>query len=103
VLNLRQELVLLRSNTDLNATLEATGLEKAYIRITKIVWQVPHFTVSDEEKLKLFNIIRKIILYQLHIEDGNYLQESHSFTWVLKSSTSLEKPRFVIINNNNNL
>jgi hypothetical protein len=59
VLNLRQELILLRSSTDLNATLEATGLEKAYIRITKIVWQVPHFTVSDEEKLKLFNIIER--------------------------------------------
>jgi hypothetical protein len=102
VLNLRQELILLRSSTDLNATLEATGLEKAYIRITRIVWQVPHFTVSDEEKLKLFNIIEKnnpLSIAHRRWELFTYplLQESHSFTWVLKSSTSLEKPRFVII------
>jgi hypothetical protein len=102
VLNLRQELILLRSSTDLNATLESTGLEKAYIRITKIVWQVPHFTVSDEEKLKLFNIIEKnnpLSIAHRRWELFTYplLQESHSFTWVLKSSTSLEKPRFVII------
>jgi hypothetical protein len=69
VLNLRQELILLRSSTDLNATLEATGLEKAYIRITKIVWQIPHFTVSDEEKLKLFNIIEK----NNPLSIGNYI------------------------------
>jgi hypothetical protein len=102
VLNLRQELILLRSSTDLNATLESTGLEKAYIRITKIVWQVPHFTVSDEEKLKLFNIIEKntpLSIAHRRWELFTYplLQESHSFTWVLKSSTSLDKPRFVII------
>jgi hypothetical protein len=102
VLNLRQELILLRSSTDLNATLEATGLEKAYIRITKIVWQVPHFTVSDEEKLKLFNIIEKnnrlsIAYRRWELSTYPLLQESHSFTWVLKSSMSLEKPRFVII------
>jgi hypothetical protein len=102
VLNLRQELILLRSSTDLNATLESTGLEKAYIRITKIVWQIPHFTVSDEEKLKLFNIIEKnnpLSIAHRRWELFTYplLQESHSFTWVLKSSTSLEKPRFVII------
>jgi hypothetical protein len=102
VLNLRQELILLRSSTDLNATLESTGLEKAYIRITKIVWQVPHFAVSDEEKLKLFNIIEKnnpLSIAHRRWELFTYplLQESHSFTWVLKSSTSLEKPRFVII------
>jgi hypothetical protein len=99
VLNLRQELILLRSSTDLNATLESTGLEKAYIRITKIVWQVPHF---NEEKLKLFNIIEKnnpLSIAHRRWELFTYplLQESHSFTWVLKSSTSLEKPRFVII------
>jgi hypothetical protein len=99
VLNLCQELVLLRSSADLNATLEATGLEKAYIRIT---WQVPHFTVSDEEKLKLFNIIEKnnpLSIAHRRWELFNYplLQESHSFTWVLKSSTSLEKSRFVMI------
>jgi hypothetical protein len=66
------------------------------------VWQVPHFTVSDEEKLKLFNIIEKnnpLSIAHRRWELFTYplLQESHSFTWVLKSSTSLEKPRFVII------
>lgn len=101
LVNVRQELVLIRSSDDLNTIIEKTGLEKGKIKINKIVWKVPHVTVSDYEKLKILNVIEKNI--PLNITHRKWelfsypaLQNSHSFTWVLKASTFMEKPRFVI-------
>lgn len=101
LLNLRQELVLIRSSEDLNCICESTGVEKGKIQLLKIVWRMPHLTVSDYEKIKLLDIIEKnvpIPITHRRWEMFSYpmLQESHIFTWILKASTFLEKPRFVI-------
>ncbi|XP_071054981.1 uncharacterized protein [Onthophagus taurus] len=58
LINLRQELVLVRSNSDNNVIECPTPNMK--IIINKIVWKVPHVSVADVERLKLLE----------HIEQG---------------------------------
>lgn len=101
LLNVRQELVLIRSGDDLSAMVEATGVEKGQITINKIVWKMPHYTLSDEAKYKLMNTIENnapIEIAHRKWELFTYptLPSTYTFSWVLKSSSQLEKPRFVI-------
>lgn len=103
LINLRQELILVRSTDDLNATIEKTGLEKGKIVIDKISWRVPHYRVSDQERLKrldLMDIERRIsvpIVYRRwELFTIPVLQKAHSFSWPIKLSSNLEKPRFII-------
>lgn len=81
--------------------LDATGVEKGKITVNKIVWRVPHYSVSDSEKLKLMDIIEKnvplsISHRQWELFTYPVLPQNHNFTWVLKSSSFLERPRFII-------
>ena len=112
IVNCRQQLVLRRTADDLNATIEKTRVQKGKITNLKITWSIPHITVSDYEKLKLLETTEKNIPLEIAYRRWELfrypqLPETHSFTWVLKSSTFLEKPRFVIFgfqtDRNNNL
>ena len=54
IMNLRQELILIRSNTDLNAIIqESETLEKYKVVLNKVLWKMPHVTVNDNQKLRL--------------------------------------------------
>ncbi|CAH0553464.1 unnamed protein product [Brassicogethes aeneus] len=102
IINLRQELVLIRSNSDHNAIYNSVANEINKIKINKMMWKMPHISVADDEKLKLLQ----------HLESGNelqiafrswelveypLLQKTKSHTWNVKSTTQLEKPRYVIV------
>nr|XP_022905903.1 uncharacterized protein LOC111417766 [Onthophagus taurus] len=57
LINLRQELVLVRSNLDKNVI--ESLLPNMIININKIVWEVPHVSVADVERLKLLEYIEQ--------------------------------------------
>lgn len=102
VLNIRQELVLIRSNTDNDAVISVAEGDTAKVVIDKIYWKVPHITAGLAQELSLTKYIDKNIdtqvafrSWQLHIISGisNVTQHSHA----IATSTKLQTPRQVIV------
>lgn len=101
ILNIRQELVLVRSNSDVNAIVNPTANEIIKVKLHCVQWQVPHVSVADAERLTLMKCLEKNIdlsvpfrSWDLH--EFPLLMESQSHTWNIKTSSQLEKPRFII-------
>nr|CAH7768802.1 unnamed protein product [Callosobruchus chinensis] len=59
LINIRQELVLIRSTTDFNSIITTNAQEKSNIELTKVLWRMPHVQVADVEKLRLLKYIEK--------------------------------------------
>lgn len=101
ILNSRQELVLIRSRRDANSFI-STDAGDVHVDITKLEWKVPHIQVNDELKLQLLNKIsrnaaitipyRKWELFELPS-----LRKTKTDVWPVKTSTNLEKPRYILI------
>lgn len=102
ILNVKQELVLVIARTFKNAYV---GECEAAIQLTKIEWKIKHIVPDDKNKLKLLNRInkqslnarikvpfRKWDLYELPS-----LRSTRSDVWAIKTTTSLERPRYVVI------
>lgn len=105
IINVKHELVLLRSstNSDLIVAPDGTTLDKLEWKIflDKIVWRVPHLKLADEHRLTLLkqlNSDREIVLpfrsWEMHEFPSLPTTQRHS--WSIKTSTHLEKPRYVI-------
>lgn len=102
VINSRHELILLRSNTNLNAVKLNTGEVIEDVLIDKIIWRVPHVKVSDREKISLLKLLEKdrplqMIFRNWDLYEYPALPKSTKHTWSIKTSSQVEKPRFVII------
>lgn len=101
LVNIRQELVLLRSSSDLNCVVSSKADEVPIITINKIVWRMPHIQVNDSEKLQLLNIIDRGADLQIafrgwELHEFPLLQQTTQHTWNIKTSNQLEKPRYII-------
>lgn len=101
IINIRQELVLVRSNTDLNAIVNSAAGENIKVNLHSVQWRVPHVSVADEQRLTLMKCLEKNIelavpfrSWELH--ECPLLMESQTHTWNIKTSSQLEKPRFII-------
>lgn len=105
IINVKHELVLLRSSTnnDLIFAPEGTTADTLEWKMSleKIVWRVPHLKLSDEHRLTLLkqlNSDREIVLpfrsWEMH--EFPSLPKTQRLTWSIKTSSQLEKPRYVI-------
>ncbi|CAH1986993.1 unnamed protein product [Acanthoscelides obtectus] len=102
LINIRQELVLIRSSTDVNAIITSTSSEKPHLDLYRILWRIPHIQVADTEKLHLMKYIEKGRDLQLafrswELHEYPVLQQTNKHTWNVKATNQLEKPRFVIV------
>lgn len=106
ILNSRLEIILTRSNSDLNALVKKndtdTTTTTGNVNIKNIVWKVPHVSVDDSQRLKLMKVIEKeksLFLPFRTLETYTYpeLGDSKNVIWNLKTSSKLEKPRFIIV------
>lgn len=102
IMNCKHELILLRSNTNLNSL--KVGAEDFIddITITNIVWRVPHIKVSDRERINLLKILEKdkaikLVFRNWDIYEYPLLPKTTKHTWSIKSSSQIEKPRYVVI------
>lgn len=102
IINCKHELILLRSNTNLNSLKILTGDLLDDVIINKLVWRVPHVKVSDKEKVNLLKLLEKD--RPLHVAFRNWdlyeyplLPQTTKHTWSIKTSSQIEKPRYVII------
>lgn len=102
IINCKHELVLLRSNTNLNALkLKADEVVEDII-INKIVWRVPHVKVSDRERINLLKYLERDRAITLTFRNWDLyeyplLPKTRKHTWSIKTSSQVEKPRYVIV------
>lgn len=102
LINCKHELVLLRSNTNVNAIKLSKEQIVENITINKIVWRVPHIKVSDRERINLLKHLEKDRAITLAFRNWDLyeyplLPKTRKHTWAIKTSSQTEKPRFVII------
>lgn len=103
LLNVKQELVLLRSSNDKNVVYQpAASVHDFKLEITKIIWKVPYVRVEDEVKLSLLRItdsdqLLNIAFRRWQLFEHPSLPASKFQTWTVKTSSMLEKPRYVIV------
>ena len=104
LVNQKQELILKRAKDDSNSLLTtsaATDTTLPTIKLTTIQWIVPHVLPADREKLNLREVQRQDIPLQMAFRSFE-LHELPAFpkttkhTWAVKTTTQLEKPRFII-------
>ncbi|XP_072402512.1 uncharacterized protein [Diabrotica undecimpunctata] len=95
LINIRQELVLIRSSTDLNAVMSTVETElKPKVEIFKLIWKMPHIQVSDSEKLRLYKFIKNGSSLELAYRSWEYheiplLPQTMKFNWNVKTTSLL--------------
>lgn len=104
IINVAQELVLVRSRTDENCykNNDPKGTKRATLEITKIEWRMPRVVVNSPTYLNFLNILKKeepiklaFRKWDLHVLPT--LRQSKSDIWSVRTTNNLEKPRYVII------
>lgn len=104
IVNAKHELILLRANTDINAILQTASADNEQFKITlnKIEWMIPYIKVSDREKINMLNYITKdpsiaICFRSRELYEYPLLPQTTKHVWSVKTSTQLEKPRYIIV------
>jgi len=83
--------------------LEQTRNEQTFkLEITNKIWKIPHVTLSDFTKIKMYDIIKSCVnlpitfqSWDLYVNPKLGYGSQHS--WNVKLSANREKPRFAII------
>lgn len=97
--NAKHELILIRARSNDNSV--NTTVVDYVFTIKKITWKVPHITLSDVERLKLYQIFQSSQPIQISFrswdlyEYPNVPKSAHNI-WRVKTANQLEKPRFLI-------
>lgn len=96
--NIKHELILVRARTDDNVLCTRTDTR---IVLSKIAWRVPVLQLNDSPKLKLMQMIENDVSiylpfhnWQLHTYPT--LPAANRHLWTVKSTSSLDAPRFVL-------
>lgn len=102
IVHMRQELVLIRASSDLDAITSLDETEKPKITISKIFWVVPHLTLSLSEQLRINKITNKSIDLPIHFRSWEILEmpsltASNRHTWPVKTSSKVETARHIIV------
>ncbi|XP_072389413.1 uncharacterized protein [Diabrotica undecimpunctata] len=102
IINLRQELVLIRDKDDIDAIIATNETEKPKIAINKLYWNVPHILPNISEQLRLNKIVRSNIELPIKFRSWELveyptLNNSTRHTWPVKTTTKLESPRHIVV------
>lgn len=100
IVNTKHELVLLRSKNN-NGLFKGTTIEPN-VELTRVQFHVPHVEVNDFEKIQLLKIVdsKKDISVPFRswdLYDCPMPVNVTKVSWNLKSSTNMEKPRYLIL------
>lgn len=101
IVNAKHELILVRSRNDINAIMQ-TAAEDFRVMLNKIEWLMPYITPSDHYKIKMLNFIGKdppisMSFRSWEMYEYPLLPNTSKNIWAVKTSSQLEKPRFVIL------
>lgn len=101
LMNVRQELVLIRNNDDTDVIVNSVE-EKVKLVIDKVLWRVPHVAVGLREQVALTklsgrNVEMHIPFRSWEIHEYPSIPKSTKQSWSVKTAPQLETPRFIII------
>ena len=101
VVNAKHELVLTRSNTDHNAIIQSEQ-ENYKMTLSKVEWLIPYVRASDQHRIPLLNLIKTDKALTLTFRTWSLyeypkLPATPKHIWTVKTSSHLEKPRYVIL------
>ncbi|XP_051159329.1 uncharacterized protein LOC127280414 [Leptopilina boulardi] len=103
VVNAKHELILTRSRTDLNAIVNIQGLEREEFKIVinKVEWMIPYLFVGDRQKIELLKFTEKdspitMSFRSWDLHEYPMIPATQKHVWTVKTSTQIEKPRYVI-------
>ncbi|XP_051155216.1 uncharacterized protein LOC127277865 [Leptopilina boulardi] len=105
VVNAKHELILTISRTDLNTIVDITATEEHEqfkIIINKVEWLIPYIFLGDRQKIELLKFIEKDPLISMSFRSWDMygyplLPTTQKHVWTVKTSTQVEKPRYVIL------
>jgi hypothetical protein len=104
IMNIKQELILLRTSTDVNAMVKtnAAGAANGKLELIKVHWKMPYVRVANAYRLPLLHHVerdRPLVMpfrsWELH--EYPVLPTTDRQTWTVKTSSELEKPRYVVL------
>lgn len=100
IVHAKHELILNRSSTDINCAIK--NIAPIEVTVKRIAWRLPVIKVSDKEKLQLLSYVENNISIPIAFRSWDLyeypmLPASHKNIWNVKTSTQLEKPRYVIL------
>ncbi|XP_051174290.1 uncharacterized protein LOC127289998 [Leptopilina boulardi] len=104
VVNAKHELILTRSRTDRNAIVNINAAEREEFKIVidKIEWMIPYLFVNDRQKIEILRFIEKDPLISMSFRSWEMYEyplipATQKHIWTVKTSTQVEKPRYVIL------
>lgn len=103
LINVKQELILLRSRTNTDALVDSAGNLDLAINIKHIHWQIPFISVCDQNRLQILKVLQSntplkipFRTWQLY-EYPNLPTNTNVISWPVRLASSSEKPRFIIL------
>lgn len=108
LVNVRVELIMNRAATDSNVIIPrlpvATGTPTTgspELEIKKMVWYIPYVGPADKERAELLELLEENEPIAMGFRSWNLsvyptLPTNKEFSWTVKTSTDLEKPRYII-------
>lgn len=105
IVNQKQELIILLAPSFKNAIQKANATDTDtdfVVKIEKIYWRVPNIKVSDVDRLPLLQILEQDLILEMpfrswELHEYPNLPKTDRHSWTIKTSSQLEKPRFVIL------
>lgn len=107
IINARHELVLIRSSGDKNAVLcelpTATDtVESVKVTLDKLSWRIPYVTLSDEQRIALLKLLSRgasipVEYRSWELYEYPALPVTGKQSWTVKTTSQLEKPRYVFV------
>lgn len=104
VINSKHELILNRSNPNLNSIISTDDIAHFEIDVQRIQWCVPvvhRVKVSDRERLLLLKHLEKVKPIRMAFRNWDLYEyplipKTTKHSWLVKTASQLEKPRYVI-------
>lgn len=100
IMNAKHELILVRSRNNNNVYHADT--DSFNISVMKVQWKVPHIQLSDQAKLAMMRYLERkqtiaVPYRSWDLYEMPQLPRASKNIWTVKSSSQINKPRFVIV------
>ena len=107
IVNAQHYLILTRTSTDHNAILRAAPTggdppENYRITLSRLAWMLPHVRVSDKHRMGILDVVSKdkaatLAYRSWELYEYPQLPATPKIIWTVKTTSHLEKPRYIII------
>lgn len=102
VTGVSQELVLTRASNDLNVFVGDSTHTDVSIGLEKVYWVIPVVKLADNLKKELYLTTKgdpplPLVFRSWEYHENPAVPQSSSFTWPIKTTNQLQKPRYVLV------